>query len=76
MDISRGNSGLPIHQVVEGLALNAKALRRFLNGDADRLDALLPDNPARCGGFFMVIVSGLLMMMVDQIKVAERARIS
>lgn len=52
--------------------MDAQALRRFLNRDAQRLDALLPDNPARMRGFFIVIVSGLLMI-VDQINVARAA---
>ena len=53
----RRDSGLAVHKVVEGLALDAKTFRRFRNGEAERLDALLPDTPAGMGGVFMVIAS-------------------
>ena len=46
----RGDSGLAINKVVEGLVLDAKTLRRIRNGKTERLDALLPDNPAGMRG--------------------------
>jgi hypothetical protein len=54
----RGNSRAGVDQVVQRLALHAKPGGGFSNGKAQRLDALLPDDPAGVRGvlYLMVII--------------------
>lgn len=50
-----GNTGLLVDQIVQGLPLHAKRTRGCGHGQAERCNALLPNNAAAWGGFFKLI---------------------